>query len=207
LLTTHDPDVVILEQLKRGLKDTMETLKRLDDELLPLIDPGDIGNEIDESSVIQDNIVGAMVRIDGALSPRSRGHTPPVVTPSPVGTHSSVTAKLPKLTLKHFNGSRTGWSTFWDSYRSAIHDNASLSNVDKFTYLQSLLEGRAKDAISGLAITDANYSIAIDLLTQRFGDKERAVAAHMDDLILCCRTLILLSLEGCMIRLNPVLDH
>ena len=49
--------------------------------------------------------------------------------------------------------------------------------------MQSLLEGRAKDAISGLAITDANYSIAIDLLTQRFGDKERAVAAHMDDLM------------------------
>ena len=56
LLTTHDPDVVILEQLKRGLKDTIEKLKRLDDELFALIDPGDIENEIAESSLVFDNI-------------------------------------------------------------------------------------------------------------------------------------------------------
>jgi hypothetical protein len=94
LLATPDPDIVILEQLKRGLKDTMETLKRLDEKLFPLIDLVEIENEIAESFLIYDNIFGAMVRIDNVLLPRSRGHTPPVVAPSPTVTHSSVTAKF-----------------------------------------------------------------------------------------------------------------
>ena len=47
----------------------------------------------------------------------------------------------------------TNWISFWDSYRVAIHTNPDLSNADKFTYLQSLVERSAKDAISGLSLT------------------------------------------------------
>uniref|UniRef100_A0A1X7TGG5 Uncharacterized protein n=1 Tax=Amphimedon queenslandica TaxID=400682 RepID=A0A1X7TGG5_AMPQE len=46
-----------------------------------------------------------------------------------------------------------------------------------------LLEGKAKETIAGLALTDANYSTAIDLLEKRFGSKERITAAHMDVLM------------------------
>ena len=46
-----------------------------------------------------------------------------------------------------------------------------------------MLEGRARDAIAGLALTDANYAAAIDLLQNRFGDKEKRIAAHMDSLM------------------------
>ena len=31
-----------LDQLRRGLKDTLDTLKRLDADLMPLIDPADV---------------------------------------------------------------------------------------------------------------------------------------------------------------------
>uniref|UniRef100_A0A1X7SED8 Uncharacterized protein n=1 Tax=Amphimedon queenslandica TaxID=400682 RepID=A0A1X7SED8_AMPQE len=94
-----------------------------------------------------------------------------------------VSAKLPKLMLKSFNGSLVAWTSFWDSFKSAIHDNPSLATIDKFSYLQSLLEGKAKETIAGLALTDANYSTAIDLLEKRFGSKERITAAHMDVLM------------------------
>uniref|UniRef100_A0A1X7UMR7 Uncharacterized protein n=1 Tax=Amphimedon queenslandica TaxID=400682 RepID=A0A1X7UMR7_AMPQE len=66
---------------------------------------------------------------------------------------------------------------------TAIHDNPSLTTIDKFPYLQSLLEGKAKQTIAGLALTDANYSTAVDLLVKRFGSKERITAAHMDVLM------------------------
>ena len=65
----------------------------------------------------------------------------------------------------------------------AIHNNPGLSNTEKFNYLQNLLEGRAREAIVGLAITDANYSVAIHILEHRFGDKEKVTAAHMEDLM------------------------
>ena len=58
---------------------------------------------------------------------------PPVSVPIP-------RVKLPKLSLRRFNGDITKWASFWDSFDSAIHSNASLSGVDKFNYLNSLLE-------------------------------------------------------------------
>lgn len=39
-----------------------------------------------------------------------------------------------------------------------------LSAAEKFTYLQALLEGKARDAIAGLPLTEVNYTVAIGLL-------------------------------------------
>ena len=67
-------------------------------------------------------------------------------------------------------------------YKSSVH-NTSLSNIEKFSYLQSLLVGKAQEAIAGMSLTDANYTAAVDLLQCRFGDKERTIAVHMDNLM------------------------
>ena len=61
-------------------------------------------------------------------------------------------AKLPKLTLPKFR-EVTKWNTFWDSFQSAIHDNPDISKVDKFNYLNSVLEGPAVRAIARLTLT------------------------------------------------------
>ena len=34
----------------------------------------------------------------------------------------------------------TKWTAFWESFESAIHSNTELSDVEKFNYLNSLLE-------------------------------------------------------------------
>ena len=64
-----------------------------------------------------------------------------------------------------------------------MHNNPSLLPVQKFTYLRSLVSKSAKEAIAGLALTDANYSEAVKLLEIRFGNKERIIAKHMDALL------------------------
>ena len=87
--------------------------------------------------------------------------------------------KLPKLTLKRFTGDKTAWSTFWETFESSIHQNTSLSNIDKFNYLSSLLKSSAADAISGLAITSNNYEEAISVLKRRFGNKQLIISKHM----------------------------
>ena len=89
----------------------------------------------------------------------------------------------PTVTLKSFNGNLVAWTPFWDSFKSAVHDNGSLADIDKFSYLQSLLEGRARETIAGLPLTNANYSVAVDLLEKRFGSKEKITAAHMEALM------------------------
>ena len=127
-----------------------------------------------------------MVRIDSHAGAAPRGATTPSPTPSSPGGGRSAgdaTVKLPKLTMQPFKGDLTTWTTFWDSYKAAIHDNASLSDIDKFNYLRSLLQGPALDAVSGLTLTATNYKEAVSVLEKRFGNKQQIVAKHMDILL------------------------
>ena len=91
--------------------------------------------------------------------------------------------KLPKLSIKKFNGDITKWVTFWDSYNSSIHSNPTLSDVDKFNYLVSSVESSAAEAIAGLTITAANYEEAIATLKKRFGNAQLIISRHMDALL------------------------
>ena len=102
-------------------------------------------------------------------------------TNTPISTQSR--SKLPKLTLQKFKGDITQFRSFWDSFRSAVHNNPSLSTIDKFNYLNSMLEGRALRAVQGLPITEGNYQSALDILNQRFGKPQAIVSAHMEELM------------------------
>lgn len=96
---------------------------------------------------------------------------------------TTVKPKLPKLTLPKFKGDVTKWNTFWDSYESAIHNNDNITKVDKFNYLNSLLEGTALRAIQGLTLTNANYDAAVEILQDRFGRPQQVITAHMDEIL------------------------
>ena len=98
---------------------------------------------------------------------------------SPIGRRGP-RVKLPKLVLKKFG---TDWTTFWDSFESAVHTNPDLTGMDKFNYLHSLLDKAAAEAISGLKITAANYEEAVSILKKRFGNKQQIINKHMDALL------------------------
>ena len=91
--------------------------------------------------------------------------------------------KLPKLSLKKFGGDLTKWTTFWDTFESAIHQNPTLTNIDKFSYLNSLLESTASEAVDGLTLTSANYEEAVSTLKRRFGNKQSIINRHMELLL------------------------
>ena len=74
-------------------------------------------------------------------------------------------------------------SVFWDSYKSAVHENVSLSKIDKFNYLRSLLEGAASRAIQGLTLSSDNYDSAVEILEQRFGKTQQIISAHMKEIL------------------------
>ena len=74
--------------------------------------------------------------------------------------------KLPKLTIPPFEGDITKWTPFWDSYDSAIHRNSSLTEINKFNYLRSLLRGTARESVAGLMLTAVNYDEAMGVLLQ-----------------------------------------
>ena len=87
------------------------------------------------------------------------------------------------LVLSKFTGDVTNYSVFWETFQSAVHENEEPSNIAKLNYLFSLLEGQALQAIKGLAITESNYTAAIDILRECFGKTQQIIAAHMDELL------------------------
>ena len=65
----------------------------------------------------------------------------------------------------------------------SIHHNTQLSDIDKFIYLSSLLEGPAAESISGLRVTAANYNEAMSILQRKFGNTQEIVSNHMEALL------------------------
>ncbi|XP_062713379.1 uncharacterized protein LOC134290294 [Aedes albopictus] len=92
------------------------------------------------------------------------------------------TVKLPEIRLPSFGGKIRDWVTFRDMFRSLIHRNQQLTDIDKFTYLRSSLEGEALREIGMIEITAANYIIAWEQLQKRYENKKLIVKAHIDAL-------------------------
>ena len=91
----------------------------------------------------------------------------------PFLTNSSTVIKkkygrLPEVKLATFKGNFDEWETFWSSFRTNVDVRNDLERSTKFIYLAQSLEGEPKEMISGLAITDHNYSIAVHILKDRY---------------------------------------
>ena len=178
-----------LMQTKIALTEKLKTLKRLDDTILDLVSADDDGEkaiaaEIEDSEKIKSDIRAIILAIEKKLSENLAAvplASEPV--PSPPPKNEMARARLPKLEVKKFSGRIHEWQEFWDSFQSAIHQNDSLSDVDKFSYLRGLIEGPAKSSIAGFALTEANYKAAIELLQRRFGKKIAIERAHISELL------------------------
>ena len=48
--------------------------------------------------------------------------------------------KLPKITLKTFSGDPLDWKSFKETFEAAVHNNESITNIEKFTYLKIYLD-------------------------------------------------------------------
>ena len=66
---------------------------------------------------------------------------------------------------------------------SAVHEHASLSPIQKFTHLNANLSSKAANSIEGLPLTESNYTEAIMLLEERFGQPHKIIDAHMQALL------------------------
>jgi len=80
--------------------------------------------------------------------------------------------KLAKTNLRKFSGDVLDWPEFWDISRVAIHDNIEIPTVQKFVYLKSLLYDEAAAYIANIKTEEANYEVAVQHLTSRYGKDE-----------------------------------
>ncbi|XP_065679841.1 uncharacterized protein LOC136094152 [Hydra vulgaris] len=66
---------------------------------------------------------------------------------------------------------------------STLNINNDLSVIQKMTYLRNLLKGSALSSISGLSLSNENYKIALDILKERYENKQNMISSHMRKLL------------------------
>ena len=102
-----------IAQLKLTLNEKLETLNKLDSEIVQLTAEEGLESEIQQSDENKEKIYEALTRInevvDAATTPKPAAV--PATTAVPVD-RGRAKVKLPKITLPHFNGNLMKWSTF-----------------------------------------------------------------------------------------------
>ena len=114
------------------------------------------------------------------LNPNLQAPTANVAT-NPV-TVSTNSIPLPPLKLKNFSGRAVDWPEFWELFDSVVNKSTT-SEIQKLSYLKSLVEGEAGKLIGGLVLSDANFEVAINLLKDRYGNDDLRVRELNNKLI------------------------
>ena len=200
LLREEDMDPVNRLKIYEGILKKRKVLEKLDEEILEAISAEDTDSEIvntDEYYTLLDKELTQVETrfklsssasqpqsISSELNPRAMEFHMPLPAPSQsYSSFGSQNHKLPKLSLPKFNGNILDWQTFWDSFETTVHLNHTLTDIQKFSYLKSLLESSASNVIAGLALTNSNYEMAITLLRERYGQKHKIINAYMKSLL------------------------
>ena len=167
---------------KTSLSDKLQILETLNEQIFSTLkEEGEITREIYKAIDIKFSINECIFAINSVLNKNdtTKISTSPNLDPSPSNVNLS-NGKLPSLSIKTFYGTLLEFSSFWDSFRAAIHENDSLKNITKFKYLISHLKGPAKAAISGILITESNYLESVELLQKRVGNKQILINPNID---------------------------
>lgn len=94
-----------------------------------------------------------------------------------------VQTKLPVIEIPAFSGNYSDWRSFYDLYKSLIHNNPELSDIQKYHYLKSNLKGDAELLLRQFPLTEANYKKALEVLEARYDNKRLIVHSHITRLI------------------------
>ncbi|XP_046810021.1 uncharacterized protein LOC124420605 [Lucilia cuprina] len=90
--------------------------------------------------------------------------------------------RLSSLKLPRFDGKYTDYKRFITTFNNMVHDNSSITPVDKFNYLLNCLSGPALSVVEPFQVTDENYPKALDRLRERYDNKVLIFLEHITTL-------------------------
>ncbi|XP_037915021.1 uncharacterized protein LOC119653933 [Hermetia illucens] len=91
--------------------------------------------------------------------------------------------KLPAIQIPLFTGLSKEWSQFIELFKSVIHENRTLKNIQKLQYLLGYLRGEAKEAVAHLQLTSSNYEAALLILEERFSNPRQVATEYLDSIL------------------------
>ena len=115
------------------------------------------------------------VRAAAAAHPHSSSTT--AVSTPPESRHLSLASKI-KLEVPKFDGNSLHWFQFWGDFEELIASNTSLTNIEKFTYLnQALLTPESQKIAADAGGPRKNFDKSVKALKASYEDK-RLIYQH-----------------------------
>ena len=176
VLEESDVDKDRLHAVFSEVKSRLDELDNIQLELEVLIeDEDEMLDDINKAGIFRDEVIEVLEKA-GKVMKLSQSRERDVL--------SSVSGpQLPRLDLPTFDGDILSWLPFWERFEEAVGDRKDLPDIIKFEYLQSCLKGEAARCVVGLALTSANFQVACDLLSKRFGKTEVIIFSHVQQLL------------------------
>ena len=81
--------------------------------------------------------------------------------------------------LPTFDGAYKDWLPFFDMFKGTFDNHLSLPAGQKLYYFKGALRGEAKNLLAHVPTTDANYSVALNLLQGCYENQSMITKAHL----------------------------
>ena len=178
---TSNNNIISLRGTKNNFVDKLNKVKKLDDEILDLLSdkPNDYEKELEQNLYREDSYFELIALADQFFDTLNLNTSQAYAASFSVSvvnsSNNNFRTNLPKLIIKQFDGGILNCQTFWDQYYLSVHVKTNIGEIDKFTYLKSLLSESAFETISGLTLTSDNYVEAIKLLQNRYGNHQALI--------------------------------
>ncbi|XP_023307569.2 uncharacterized protein LOC111689329 [Lucilia cuprina] len=91
-------------------------------------------------------------------------------------------SRLPSLKLPKFDGKYAEYERFITTFNNMVHENSTISSVDKFNYLLNCLSGQALAVVEPYQVTEDNYPKALNRLKERYDNKVLIFLEHISAL-------------------------
>ena len=156
-----------LKSYKNNVAEQNEQIKRLNNEILELVQVEEFDEEMNRTFLFNDKIHDLLSRIETSTA------NPTISNASDLDSVSSkpqnnnhMDAKLTKIQIPKFNSKPIEWQSFWDQFSAAVDSKTNIPDVVKFSYLKGVLSKDVQESIPGLLTTNENYSIALKILRE-----------------------------------------
>ena len=181
-IADEQSDSVALDSYIQDFDQRLMNLDSVQQKVEVLLDEAEIADDLARAAEIREAAVETRVKAVRVKLARDRAFAAQGDNESTGMCSSQVPVRLPRIELPKFGGEVVEWTDFWDQF-SATVDQSDLPDVSKLVYLRSLLYGEAKQAIEGLSVTSVNYSVACEILQERFARPAKVIFAHIEKLL------------------------
>lgn len=103
-------------------------------------------------------------------------------------TATKTQVRLPKVDLLKYDGDINKWPNFKDLFTELVHNNETISAVQKLMFFKSTLNSHALNMIPAIPVIGKNYHAAWQLLIDRYDSLHMLVSSYFK--VICEETVI-----------------